>query len=100
MWGQPPPAVPGAQLRKVLTFSYGISEVVSPPGFARPDSGEPALSLPKGRLSPHEVVHESPPIFFASPRPRLVLTTDQPAPLDLQDWFPVPHTGTGARAAR
>jgi agmatine deiminase len=24
------------------------------PGFARPDSREPALSLPKGRLSPHE----------------------------------------------
>jgi agmatine deiminase len=32
------------------------------PGFARPDSREPALSLPKGRLSPHE--HRSLPEHF------------------------------------
>jgi len=47
----------------------------SGPSFARPDSREPALTLPKGRLSPHG----------SSPQPRVPGATCTETPLD--DWI-------------
>jgi hypothetical protein len=49
MWGQPPPAVRPGKGRHDLRLP-----VPALSSFARPDSREPALSLLKGRLSPHE----------------------------------------------
>jgi hypothetical protein len=59
IWGQPPPAVPGAKLRKVLTFSPASPKWSAPSGFGRPDS--------RWRLSPHECYAASD--FFCKPSP-------------------------------
>src|SRR5450432_522016 len=85
MWGQPPPAVPGAQLRKVLTLLPASPKWSAPPVFTRPDS--------RGAAVPHECY--ATPTFFCKSPPSLRSNHGSARVPDLQDWFPVPHTGTG-----